>query len=192
MEKKSLTMINRISNQLKYPPLKYIKREIPDKLFLFKKADFGNINDVVMFSTKPPFGEARMSYFKSESRDSIGITMLLSFPRKQGLGTEMLRLASKISQQEGFEGRFFLVADPSFTPNEAPHLFYRKFGMNTGNKNIDKKMDAFIKKGKQGTYVDFPREFMYYPPIPYQQEKNGISIYKKLKNTIMEYINTLL
>ena len=174
-------MIEKVTNQLKYPPIKNVQKQIPDKLIFHKgKAPLQDIYDVVMFTTKEPFYRTEMSYFKSNWNDALGITMLKSFPRKKGLGTAMLKYALKLSEEIGCGGRIFLQADSMFTPNEAPHLFYRKFGMNTGYKEIDDKMDRFISKNKHARYLDFCSNILYYPPVKYPKE----SLWSKIKNFI--------
>jgi len=91
--------------------------------------------------------------------------LLLSKPRKQGLGKKLLQYATKMSEELGCGGRIFLGADPQFIPNEVPHIFYRKFGMNTESENVNNKLDKFIKEGKQATIKDFHKIKMYYPPV---------------------------
>ena len=46
--------------------------------------------------------------------------------------------------------------------------------MNTGVLEDDKKIDMFIKEGKNGTIKDFPHQKMYYPPIPSKEKPKSL------------------
>ena len=185
-------MIEKIGQGLKYPPLKsQVHKKNPEYLFFERKNCFDTW-DVSMFSTKDTSKQGKMFLIKTTQLIEgkripyILVLMLLSKPRKQGLGTRMLDYVKNFSKRNGCEGRFYLCADPQFTPKEAPHIFYRKYGMNTGYPEEDKKIDMFIKKGKNGTIEDFSHMKMYYPPIPSLEEQDSIqpkkSLWKILKN----------
>ena len=164
-------MIEKIGQGLKYPPLKRdVNRKLPEYLFWEHKDSFDTW-DIAMFSTKDPSKTGKMSLIKTKQPVNgrptpyILVLMLLSKPRKQGLGTKMLDYVQNFSKRNGCEGRFYLSADPQFTPKEAPHIFYRKYGMNTGYPEEDKKIDTFIKEGKNATIKELSHIKMYYPPI---------------------------
>ena len=184
-------MIEKIGQGLKYPPLKRnINKKLPEYLF-WEHKDCFDTWDISMFSTKDPSKTGSMSLVKTtqpikgKKMPYILVLMLLSHPRKQGLGTKMLDYAKNFSKRNGCEGRFYLCADPQFTPKEAPHIFYRKYGMNTGVPEDDKKLDMFIKEGRSATIEDFSHQKMYYPPIPpteKQEKQPHKSLWEMLKN----------
>ena len=180
-------MIEKIGQGLKYPPLKRnINKKLPEYLFWEHK------DCVSMFSTKDPSKHGKMSLVKTtqsiKGRPTpyILVLMLLSKPRKQGLGTKMLDYVQSFSKRQGCEGRFYLCADPQFTPKEAPHIFYRKYGMSTEYLEDDKKLDMFIKEGKNATIYDFSHQKMYYPPIPHiekpEDSPKAINLLQLLKD----------
>lgn len=165
-------MIEKLGHGLKYPPLKRnVNKKLPEYLF-WEHKDCFDTWDITMFSTKDTSKYGKMSLIKTtqsinnKTKPYILVLMLMSKPRKQGLGTKMLDYVQNFSRRNGCEGRFYLCADPQFTPKEAPHIFYRKYGMNTGEPETDKKIDMFIKQDKNGTIEDFPHQKMYFPPIP--------------------------
>ena len=169
-------MIEKVGHGLKYPPLKRAaNKKLPEYLF-WEHKDCFDTWDISMFSTKDPSKHGKMTCITTnqiidgKQKPYILVQMLLTKPRKQGLGTKMLDYAQNFSKRNGCEGRFYLCADAQFTKNEAPHIFYRKYGMNTGCPEDDKKIDMFIKEGKNGTIEDFPHQKMYYPPIPPQEK----------------------
>ena len=84
----------------------------------------------------------------------------------------MLNFAKYCSKKEDCNGFVHLKADFSFLPEAVPHVFYRKMGMNSGDKILDKKLDKLIKEGKNGSYNDIPCSPMYYPPISYPKKHN--------------------
>lgn len=183
-------MIEKIGQGLKYPPLKRdVNGKLPEYLF-WEHKDCFDTWDISMFSTKDPSKYGKMTCIESKQLinrklvPDILVLMLLSHPRKQGLGTKMLDYAQNFSKRNGCEGRFYLCADAQFTTKEAPHIFYRKYGMNTGNPKDDAKIDRFIKEGRNGTIADFPHQKMYYPPIPPQEqpEQKPQSLWQLLKD----------
>ncbi len=167
-------------SKLKFPPLKYNQvKELPDKLIYGKARDiYGQYaEEFVMFSTKKGSNNRAIMrcYPELIERDgkinvpSLYIWFLSSNCSGQGYGTAMLNFAIKHSKQIGCNGNFHLTADTSFMPNRIPHIFYRKFGMNTTTPAINKKLDKFIAHKKNATHRDFEIANMYYPPL---QNKN--------------------
>lgn len=122
-----------------------------------------------IFSTKTGDRKGFVSYHidkvfrEKQWKPSVNVTFIFSNTR--GSGTALLNFVKNFSKQNGCEGRFHLLSDISLMPSKIPHIFYRKFGLNTGDKIIDKKLDRFIKKGKNATYHDFKSVKMYFPPI---------------------------
>ena len=58
-----------------------------------------------------------------------------------------------------------MFSSAGYSPRRIPHIFYRKYGMNTNDANVNKRLDKFIAKGKTADYYDFSDINMYYPPI---------------------------
>lgn len=178
-------MLNSLSTHLKYPPIKYNLKKIPDKLIFY--AHYTKLyHDFNMCTTKEPLKSCRMycnvSTFDVNGKQipSVLVYLIASEPRKQGLGFDMLKLVSRFSKENGCSGRFHLYADTTLLPNEVPHVFYRKFGMSTGDAKTDAKIDKFIKNGKKMTYKDINSMIMHYPPLPYQKEEK-VSLWEKIK-----------
>ncbi len=174
---------------LKYPPLK--PQKIPESL-IYKRLLTEPVRRRfsyrynVMFSTKTGKKQAIMSYVptfsfpKGKPVKSLYISYLYSFESGHGYGTKMLNFARNCSIKEGCGGRFHLDASISLLPQKVPHIFYRKYGMTTYNKKLDKKIDKFIKQGKTATSSDFSDIAMYYNP----QENNKKSQLRKLLNKL--------
>ncbi len=107
---------------------------------------------------------------------SMQIGELYATSNQKGAGTALLDYARALSKTEHCVG-IHLVASGCYSPEKVPHLFYRKYGMNTGDKKLDKKMDKFIKRGKKATHMDFDNVVMYFPPVEYPKKN---TIWRKL------------
>ena len=83
---------------------------------------------------------------------SMQIGELYATSNQKGAGTALLDYARALSKTEHCVG-IHLVASGCYSPEKVPHLFYRKYGMNTGDKKLDKKMDKFIKRGKKAECI---------------------------------------
>lgn len=94
----------------------------------------------------------------------LAIDFLEVTNKNQGFGTKVLKFAEEYSKQIGCKGFLTLKADGSYMPEKIPHIFYRKFGFSTLEKNTDKKLDTFIKQKTNATIHDFPCLLMHYPP----------------------------
>lgn len=162
-------------------------KKLPENL-IWHKAQRLDYHTFTIFSTTNPNQHAQMicrkatQYLDGKREASLFISSIKSHPPGKGLGTALLNFAHKFSKQIGCEGRFFLSADGIFEPFKVPHIFYRKFGMNTEYPQINKKLDKFIKKGKNGTIIEFPHVRMYYPPIEEIKDKNTFSFKKSALN----------
>ncbi len=171
----NVNMIRRLVDGLKYPPLKYNSQKIPKNLIWHSKDKY-DVHYFSIFDTNNPAKYSRMACIKESTiideveKTSLYILKLFANPNRQGMGTKMLNLAKKISSDIGCEGRFHLCASGCFTPENVPHIFYRKFGMNCEIAQINSKMDEFIKEGKKATTNDFKRITMFYPPVTEKQE----------------------
>ena len=180
-------MINKISH-LKYPPIKNKITNFP-KLIIWQEEVIKDTYRVNLYKTDRPKAMSKIFCYKineftpNDNLNSLYIITFDSIPKRQGLGKELFKYAKKLSKQLGCEGRITLSADPRFSKNDVPHLFYKKCGMNTGNEIIDSQIDEFIKTGQLGTINDFNEIRMYYPPITKIQEKPALkeNIFSKIK-----------
>lgn len=187
----------------KYPKNYFITRQslqkIPDH-FIFKhttKYSSGlNEDCFTAVSTKNPKEKAVMYCYPEQvyRRDmgwvnSLYISYLdsMDHPRR-GLGTVLLNFATKYSEQLGYNGRFHVEASNLKNEEEVPHVFYKKFGMNTGRRSIDKQLDVFVQQGKNATYMDFKTMPMFYPPIQYEI-KDKTPLLKRIIKSISHYFS---
>ena len=161
---------------IKYPPIKTPSiKKLPETL-IYRRPDIINAKghkfaSFVLFNTKnnnKTFMRCRpekITRDKQENIPSLFISNIISSPQKCGLGTKMLDFARNFSKKIGCNGYFHLIADDCYTPNSIPHIFYWKYGMNTGFRRYNDKLDFFVMMNKKATYKDFPHLEMYYPPI---------------------------
>lgn len=96
--------------------------------------------------------------------------------------------AKRYSQQLGLEGRFHVDASSLKQYEYAPHVFYKKYGMNTGRPSIDKKLDLYIQKRKNATALDFKVLTMFYPPIQYEV-KDKTPFLKRIMKAIYQFFS---
>ena len=102
---------------------------------------------------------------KIDNKNFFNIILLVIDERRKGFGREFIDFAKNISYQKGCEGRVFLTSDINiFESKIPPHIFYRKQGFTTNDKAYLKKIDQFIKEGKEMTYKDNKCIYMYYEP----------------------------
>lgn len=174
---------------LKYPPLK--SKSLPEHLIYHQATGrhevTGEIVDrFIMFSLKK--GEERVKAIiecmkTTVDRDgvknvpSVYIKNLMSPFSGLGLGTELLDFARVYSKKHGCNGFIHLFSSAGYTPNRIPHIFYRKYGMNTENASINRRLDKFISQGKTADHYDFSDVNMFYPPI-----KNPITTWQQILN----------
>ena len=169
------------SQYLKIPDVLFYKRKI-NKLVNPKQIEY------VAFSTKDSKKRGELIIHKSaiqHREDYLGPTLAIDFIKANekncGLGTEMINFAKNYSKQIGCNGYIVLRADSSFTPERVPHIFYRKQGFSTLNKETDAKMDKFIKYKSNATIKDFVVNIMHYPP---KQDKPRFSFLEKIKKIL--------
>lgn len=167
---------------MKYAPLVCPKlNKFPDKLIYEQRSSVVGLRKYVIFSTKS--GEnalGKMICYPSTveragqgKQNSLYVWSLFSPTSGKGVGTAMLDFAKVLSYQLGCGGRFHLSADSGWFPNRVPHIFYRKYGMTTDSQYFDRRLDKFVKKGKNATHLDFPTMDMFYPPLV-RSEKDGL------------------
>lgn len=180
-------------SKLLYPPVKYtIHKKLPECLFLHQYTDYANarVDKFTLIPTnKKHFGKWVImkcfpEYIERDGKNNIPslyIWRLISNCSGNGFGTQMLNFARNYSKRLGCNGYLHLSADGCYTPNRIPHIFYRKYGMSTQSTYIDKRIDKFIKKGKNATYRDFNTMDMFYPPIEHPKNKFEKFMTKVLK-----------
>lgn len=161
---------------LKYPPIKW---QIPKHLIFHQAVGrhevTGELVDrFVMVSTKK--GEENVKAIlecmvSTVDRDgikdvpSVYVNKIMSPSSGRGLGTEFLNFVQNYSKKHGCNGYFHLFSSAGYSPNRIPHIFYRKYGMNTNDAYVNRRLDRFIAKGKTANYCDFSDINMFYPPI---------------------------
>lgn len=176
---------------MKFPPLKY-NPKIPNALFYHRKSGPEKQYDLYNLATmntgkKNGFLVLQKAGINIENYYQgriLFINYISSSPMYNGYGEIMLNFAKKIAKKNNCNGHIILKSDTTFSPNQIPHLFYRKNGFTSLDKKIDKKMDKFIKQGKPATHKDFPSLILYYPaPTKYPSEINKkTSLIDKIKN----------
>lgn len=166
-------------SHLKYPPIKY---NLPDKLIYHNQVykEGYRLEKFNVFSTNPNsqnhgemycFKEHILRPDKQDFVPSLYIDFLYSTKSGEGFGTALLNFAKNYSKKIGCEGRIHLMASSGLIPQRAPQIFYKKCGLNSADKEINKKLDKFIKKHKNATFKDFTNTPMYYPPIKFRESK---------------------
>ncbi len=176
-------------------PLICIKRikKLPEELiykYPYNIADIEGFHSFSMFKTNNPKFCCRMLTLPEyidrdgiEGVKSLYINYLFSNPPRNGLGSKMFNFAKIHSKQMNCNGNIHLEACGFLDIYNLPHIFYRKQGMNTESKSINKKLDKFIRKNKNATYLDFDNATMYYPPV-IEQKTNFEMFIEKVKNNI--------
>lgn len=170
-------------SKLLYPPIKCnTPKKLPECLFMHQYTDYAGVQVdkfTLIPTDKKHFGKRIIMKCFPEYIDrdgkinipSLYVWKLTSNCSGDGFGTKMLNFAQNYSRRLGCNGYLHLSADVCYTPNRVPHLFYRKYGMSTDSTYIDKKLDRFIKKGKDATYREFNTMNMFYPPIEHPKNK---------------------
>lgn len=87
---------------------------------------------------------------------SLYISLLESIDEGCGYGSEFIKIAKLISRRSGCGGRVHLVASRVFSPDNPPHLFYRKLGFNSVSPYLDQIMDFYlwVKRPLPEEYAD--------------------------------------
>lgn len=178
-------------SHLKYPPIK--PQKLPKYLIFHSLESRPPYHIFYAISTKT--GEnvgtviciPRSILHNCKRINSVYVDVLLPKFPNHGIGTTLLNFVQAFSKNSGCEGRFHLTSSNGFAPHRVPHIFYRKYGMTTGIKKYDKKIDKFIKKGKNATYKDFRPMHMYYP----QEKDSKKTFLQKLSSFIIKSVARL-
>ena len=185
--------------KIKFPPVKYNLKSIPEKL-IYERLILNKYHDFTLCTTTKPYKIAVLTCVESKrflknnkTEPSLFLSLLKCNPQKEGLGTEMLNFAIKYSKKQGLGGRIHGLASTVLAPKEVPHLFYKKFGFNSEDAELNIKMDKFIKSNKTATSEDFPDIAMFYPAVQdfYPQESKQKRIWEKVK-TFLKMLNIKL
>lgn len=184
-----MNMLSILNPHLKYPPIKYQSKPMPDYLIhrsVVKYYDFP-IDNFIMFPTKKS-EENAVTYMRcipeyvrcnGELVHSLYIAFLRSRVSGLGMGTKMLKFAKVLSKQWDCDGRIHLMADNSMDTMRVPHPFYYKCGLRAKDPNVNKRLKRFIKQGAQCTYLDFGPITMYNFPVSKPQKK--LTRWEKIK-----------
>lgn len=153
-------------------------KELPEVL-IYNKPRTALYN---MMTTKNPrvvgFMWALPGEYKGERSFEIPLFAINKKDRRQGYGKQLMDFAKARSYQKGCEGRIFLTSDINTMESKIPpHIFYRKQGFTSDDKEFLKKVDSFIKEGKEMTFRDSKTMIMYYDP-------NKKSILEKIKTIL--------
>jgi len=85
--------------------------------------------------------------------------------RRKGYGKLFLDFAKNLSKKHGLNGRLRVLAGIKISDTSNPsHIFYRKYGFTTDNKQVLNAIDRGIKTGSQLDYMLVPPVYMYYQP----------------------------
>lgn len=176
--------MNQIS-KIKFPPIKYKSLGKKSEELIYKtglRYYYEPTSEIfIMLRSKEANKRSYMAVIpQTIQRDgkndvaSLFISKIISSPMREGFGAKFLDFAQIYSKKIGCNGNLHLIAVPGFTPQQVPHIFYKKYGMNTNSASINKRLDKLIKKNKNGTYLDFNNIEMYYPPIKKPETKFDI------------------
>ncbi len=182
--------------RLKYPPIKNFSNgrhsdKVVYHLATGKNVVTGELRDrFVMISTNKDCDATAIMECTKEiiSRDgmtqvpSLFINRILSGTSGLGFGTAFLDFAREFSKKVGCLGNIHLSPNSGYKPNRIPHIFYWKYGMNTNDATVNRKLAKFVNQGKDATYLDFKDGvMMYYPPI-----KSPVTRWQKFINFIFD------
>lgn len=134
---------------------------------LFYKLPYRNGYNIIATDAKKKVGVIYAQPIKVDRKNFLEVDFLgiRESERRKGYGTEAINFAKNLSKIEKCKGRVVLTAD--VTPLEydiAPHVFYRKNGFTCNNKVMLKKIDKFVKEGKEMSYSEARPLIMYYIP----------------------------
>ncbi len=115
-----------------------------------------------MFDIKKSIYVGEMSVAK---RKDLYIESLNVEPniRRNGYGKRFLNFAVNLSNKLGLNGNLRVMA--GLTANDLlnpPHIFYRKYGFTSDNKEVLSKIDKFIENQIKPEPYDLPITVMYY------------------------------
>ena len=104
--------------------------------------------------------KTKMQFRNDYKGETLAIDFISTHKKNKGLGATIIDFAKNYSKQIGCNGYIVLKAVSHFSNDSAPHLFYRKHGFTSLDKNFDKKLDSFIKNKQKKGNRTFP--FLFY------------------------------
>lgn len=186
-----------------FRPLKNNNQKIPDT-FIFKTTKLNNktkqpyehytafnkngkiigIIDGYMETIHPLSGEPFFPGFKKMK--SFYVYYLRS--KEHNFGNKLLDFAQIISRKNGGEGRFHLIASDRYNIKKPPHIFYRKYGMNSLYPEIIRDIDKYIKGKMKIEDIELTDIPMYFIPKDIKKQNNNPKILPKIINKLMSII----
>lgn len=134
-----------------------------------------------MVNTKENKVIGRMIAYPTINHDLYISELTILRNKREGFGTKFLDFAKLLRDELGCEGKVVLDASTTpYDPHNPPHIFYRKNGFTSDDKKMLKKIDKYIKKGKQLDYQSTPVTRMYYPPDTPPAKSNFLQLLKNL------------
>ena len=132
-------------------------RQIPDVLFYSPAKDCYRMLDI---KRNAYIGEMTVEKRRELYIDSLNIK---SSERRKGYGTKFLNFAKNLSKRMGLGGDMRLMAGPTTDGGGVPpHVFYRKYGFTSDDKEILNRVDNAIKTGEKLDIENAPIIYMYY------------------------------
>ena len=187
-------------------PINYNNKKIPETLFyrtlrndeeygqpfehyvaFNKKGKITGIIDGTMETIHPLVGSPFFSGIKNFK--SFYVYYLRS--HEHNFGNKLLDFVQNISKKNGGEGRFHLIASDCYNPQKPPHIFYRKYGMNSLYTEVIRDIDKYIKgkiKLEDIGLIDTP---MYFIPKESKQKQNKTIKFQNIIKTIISKIKKI-
>lgn len=168
-----------------YPLCPIFNREIARVIEIRKSRILGEI--ITEPVTSDIFGT------QSPPVKSLSIVKLKSFVRNEGVGTDLLNFAKRLSVEKGCEGRIHLVSSDCYDKENPPHVFYRKFGFTSHETEKLRDIDSQIATGTPEYFI-FEDLGMFYPPEKFRHEFKKKDIDKDAvdcKNILKNFIKSL-
>ena len=186
-----------------FGPINYNNKKIPEILFyktlrsnseygkpyehyvaFNKKGKITGIIDGTIETIHPSVGPQ----FFPELKDVKSFYVYYLRSHEHNFGNNLLDFVQKISKKNGGKGRFHLIASDCYNAKKPPHIFYRKYGMDSLYTEITREIDKHIKgkiKLEDMNLIDIPMYFI--PKEPKQKTNNTI----KIQNIIKKIISTI-
>ena len=150
-------------------PYKSVMHPPQTEFLAFSTTGDKNWGELVVHKTK-------MQFRNDYKGETLAIDFISTHKKNKGLGATIIDFAKNYSKQIGCNGYIVLKAVSHFSKDNAPHIFYRKQGFTSLDKNFDKNLDSFIKNKQKVNPDIFPEKLMFYP------EEKKLSFFEKIKN----------
>ncbi len=146
-----------------------------------KNGKITGIIDGYMETIRPLVGDPFFPGFKKKK--SFYVYYIRS--KEHNFGNKLLDFAQITSKKKGGEGRFHLIASDRYNIKKKPHIFYRKYGMNSLYTEAIRDIDKYIKgkiKLDDLELTDIP---MYFIP---EELKKKSKIFPNIINKLLSFI----